>query len=192
MFQWWHKSWAERTPKERNIGIVVAVVLAVLFVVGYYLLFVSNQYSLKFVTADRALIFVLLGFLTALEKLIFVELLEKENFPKFMGTILGVVVISVFFIFIVGVLWLKTTTHQWKSTTAQVVQVYPRAKTAQLQFPDGRFVGDYGIFGIFVPENLPVDQNDCVRVQYRENFLVIEVKVQENHGKRDKKACFVY
>ena len=184
----WHKF----SRKEKIIRICIAISTVVFFAVGYYLLFTSNRYSLKFITADRASILLLLGFLTALEKLIFVELLEKERLPNFMGTTLFAVVMFVFFIFIVGVLWLKITTHQWQTTSAQIVRVYPRAKTAQLQFPDGRFVGDYGIFGIFVPENLPVEQNDCVRVQYRENFLVIEVKVQENHGKRDKKACFVY
>ena len=41
MFQWWHKSWVERTPKERIMGIVVAIVIAAIFI-AIYLYFNSD------------------------------------------------------------------------------------------------------------------------------------------------------
>ncbi|MBR7002331.1 MAG: hypothetical protein IKI11_06720 [Neisseriaceae bacterium] len=39
MFAWWHKPWGERTTAERIMGIVVAAVIATVFIallVGYF------------------------------------------------------------------------------------------------------------------------------------------------------------
>ena len=192
MSQWWHKTWSERTPKERIIGSVVAIIILIVFCCGVYLCW-SSPYKFKHINSDIMMIAIFCGFLLELSKIIFYYWLKKEHIYDFTMTVAAAIMFLFFFSYIVGVLHLKTLSDDFQTTRATVLAYYPKSPSYQLLFSNGREVGEkYALFAVPAPKNEEIQKGDCLTVQYRENWLVIEIQMKQNHGKRDKKACFVY
>ena len=187
MFKWWNKTWAERTPNERIMGIIFTIFILLMFCCGLYLSWLS-PYKFKYANSDIMLIAIFCGFLLELS-----NRLGKDNIYDFSVMVAATIMSLFFFSYVVGVLHLKTLSDDFQTTRASVLAYYPKSPSYQLLFSNGREVGEkYAMFAVPAPKNEEIQQGDCLTVKYRENFLVIEVKMQENHGKRDKQACFVF
>lgn len=184
----WHKF----SRKEKIIRICVAISILVIFSWGVYLCW-GSPYKFKHINSDIMLIAIFCGFLLKLSEIIFDYWLKKERIYDFMMTLAAEIMLLFFLSYIVGVLHLKTLSDDFQTTRATVLAYYPKYPSYQLLFSNGRKVGEnYAPFAVPAPKNEEIQNGDCLTVQYRENWLVIEIQMKQNHGKRDKKACFVY
>lgn len=183
----WHKF----SRKEKIIRICVAISILVFFSWGVYLFF-KAQYRFKWLSVEILVIYIIISALLDFVGKFVTENSKMYNIYDMLMTTASGAMICFCFIYVVGTLHLKTLSDDFKTTRASVLSYSTKNSTASFLLSDGRKTIDMGILGVSMPKNEPIQQGDCLTVQYRENWLVIEIQMKENHGKRDKKACFVY
>lgn len=171
------------TRKVIFVTLALVIILGGLYYLFYYLI-VKPPYKLRpdifnyktYLLA--AIIFV---------PLIVIDLKREEKEEKHITWITFFIIIIIGTPLILGMLMLKINNPNFATTQAFVKRTYyARGSFYTLQFADNELISNKEFD---ISEQIISHKNDCLKVKYRENALVIEVRPIENLGAMTKEEC---